>query len=1003
MKLREQKSRRINNNSMSKINLKLTSLIFVVALALFLSPETNAQQLSHKLGDIMVQLEPAEDPVTFAKRFETQAGIKITPQEILSRTLNIWLYTFDYTKLDEDQVLNAISSSKGVIAAQFNRLVHLRETIPNDPRFNDQWMWLNLGQSGGNSGADISLTKAWDFTTGGITVNGDTIVVAVLDSGVDLNHIDLRQNSWRNWDEIPGDGIDNDGNGYVDDIFGWNFSNNSPNVNNNATHGTAVAGMIGAIGNNTVGISGVNWNVKIMHLVRSGATESFVVQAYDYALQFRIKYNETQGKEGAFVVATNASFGIDNANPNQFPIWCNFYDAMGLHGVLSCGATSNSPVNVDISGDMPTGCPSEYLISVTATDNRDRRNFSGFGINSIEVAAPGQNVLSLTRNGGYAVTSGTSFASPTVAGLIALLYSYPCPNFGELIRSNPIEAAILIREALYQGVDKIPALEAELKYGGRINAFNSMEIFAALCSDCPVVTQSTASDATDSQVNLEWTFFGQENVEETLLLFRPKGSKNWLQVSETTSPLTLGGLEKCTEYEYSFINLCDTLVSDTSKIFEFQTLGCCEPLEIEILTSISTHEIFVGWFNNYNDIYELQYRMSGTTQWNSFLTSEPEMTIKGLAPCAIFELRVRSACFGIEVPFGPIQTLFTAGCQSCSDNEYCIPFIDRNFGEYISTIELNDWVFNNTNATPLYEDQDFIVTQLTIGESYALSITPGFLGTQYDEMLKAWIDLNGDGLFSEEELVLNSVSPTRERFTDTFRLSENLKENITKIRFSMFDDSPSLGACDSLKYGFVRDFCIQLSKPQCSPVSPIDTMNVTFTSAEIFWDSDPEYSLAFTYRYRREGSSAWSEEIATLAKSVILNNLLPCAEYEFQVRNICRFDTTAYRNDLQFTTQCPPNSVLEKPALDLQVYLFPNPFQTALSINIESRLGLTGKYSLQLYSIDGVLKNLVSIEDIIPGNQMLSLEVGQLPPGIYIIQIRNEKNEPLVTKKAIKI
>jgi serine protease len=983
----------------SPLSSLLMSILFVFSSVHF----SLAQQLTHKLGDIMVQLEPQEDPIVFSKSFETRTGMKIAPTEHLSRTLNIWLFTFDYATWDENALLLAVSSSKGVLAAQFNRLVHLRETVPNDPRFTDQWMWRNLGQSGGNPGADISLTKAWDFTTGGVTANGDTIVVAVLDSGVDLNHVDLRENSWRNWGEIPGDGIDNDGNGYVDDLFGWNFSNNSPNVNNNATHGTAVAGMIGAIGNNSVGISGVNWKVKIMHLVRSGATESFVVQAYDYALQFRIKYNQTQGQEGAFVVATNASFGIDNANPNQFPIWCNFYDAMGQHGVLSCGATSNSPVNVDVSGDMPTGCPSEYLISVTATDHRDRRNFSGYGINSIEVAAPGQNVLSLTRNGGYAVTSGTSFASPTVAGLIALLYAYPCPNFGNLIRSNPIEAAVLVREAIYLGVDKIPELINELTYGGRINAFNSMEIFAALCSDCPIVTQSLASGATNTTVHLDWSFFGQENVEQTKILFRPKGNSKWREVTDAVTPMTLGGLEKCTEYEYRFINFCDSLISDTSKIFEFQTLGCCDPLEIEEIVNLSDSEIFITWTDNFNDIYELQYRLAGSTQWNSFLTSEPNINIKGLAPCAIFEFRVRSACFGQEVPFGSIQTFFTAGCQSCSDNEYCIPFIDRNFGEYISAIELNDWVYNNSSASPFYEDQDFIVTQLTIGKSYALSMTPGFLGTQYDEMLKAWIDLNGDGKFTEDELILNSITPTREKFTDTFRLSENIKEGITKIRFSMFDDSPTLGACDSLRYGFVRDFCIQLSKPQCAPVSPIDTMNVTFTSAEIFWDSDPDFSLAFTYRHRRVGSNQWSEEIATLAKSVLLENLLPCADYEFQVRNICRFDTTSYRNDLVFTTKCLPNSIVETAPLDLQVQLFPNPFQHNLSLNLESKYGMSGTYFIQFYSMEGTLMNTMTLQSIGAGSQILPLETSKFPPGVYIIQVRNDKNQPLVTKKAIRL
>ena len=186
--------------------------------------------------------------------------------------------------------------------------ISLRSLIPDDPYFEDQW-----------GSVVMQLPQAWEeFGTGGLTVTGDTIVVAVIDDGFYLEHEDLKTNFWKNYKEIPGNGIDDDDNGYIDDFDGWNAYNHSGNMPSSTyyiQHGTSVTGVISGVGNNGIGICGINWNVKLMPVAGSSenedADEATIVEAYGYALEMRARYNETDGAEGAFIVSTNSSFGVD--------------------------------------------------------------------------------------------------------------------------------------------------------------------------------------------------------------------------------------------------------------------------------------------------------------------------------------------------------------------------------------------------------------------------------------------------------------------------------------------------------------------------------------------------------------------------------------------------------------------------------------------------------------------------------------------------------------------
>jgi PKD repeat protein len=462
--------------------------------------------------EVIVRLNKGVSPERVVSQMPPHFEFAIDSE--LSNHANIWLFKFDDKAVHVGEVLNQLYKINEVYLAQVNTLVELRQT-PNDPLYNNQWQHPR-----------IQSPDAWDITTGGTTATGEDIVVCIIESANVMGHPDLSPNRWINTAEVM-DGTDTDGNGYIDDVNGWNVSTNNHNIGT-GNHGTQVAGMIGARGNNGVGVAGANWNVKMMVVAGydSPFTQANIVAAYNYPLTQRLRWNQTQGAEGDFVVATNASWGVDGGNPNNYPVWCSFYNDLGAAGILNCGATTNNNWNVDNTGDVPTGCSSEFMIGVTATNNNDQIDFAGYGVNTIDVAAPGSNIYT-TQNGGsgYGYTSGTSFASPLTAGVIGLMYSIPCESFMAFVKSDPVNAARAVRDALYNGVDQNSHLLARVKTGGRINAKKAIDILMdELCDFTPqpptceigasatTITEGNTINFTDQSTGIpdswSWTFEG---------------------------------------------------------------------------------------------------------------------------------------------------------------------------------------------------------------------------------------------------------------------------------------------------------------------------------------------------------------------------------------------------------------------------------------------------------------------------------------------------------------
>jgi serine protease len=314
--------------------LKILMMVMLAAAVHAQSPEVVPGQALVRFAE-KTTLEQARgqfDPALF------------TVDDVLVKKLDIYLVKFD-AKLGVDHALDLLRGYPQLKWAQADHILKQR-AIPNDPSFSSQWDFQQV------SDADIDAPEAWDITTGGTDAGGNDIVVAVVDGGALLTHTDLVPNLWQNMLEVNGTaGVDDDGNGYVDDQNGWDGYANDGSIPTN-DHGTHVSGTIGARGNNGSMVTGINWNVKVMEVAASSSSTSVIQRGYGYVLDQKTLWLTSGGTQGANVVSTNSSFGVDLAfcTSGSYPTWNDLYNAMGEVGILSACATANANYNVDTQG-----------------------------------------------------------------------------------------------------------------------------------------------------------------------------------------------------------------------------------------------------------------------------------------------------------------------------------------------------------------------------------------------------------------------------------------------------------------------------------------------------------------------------------------------------------------------------------------------------------------------------------------------------------------------------
>jgi len=425
-----------------------------------------------------------------------------------------------------ERALSLIRSRPWVEYAEMNFKVHL-DVIPADTYFSSLWGLNNGGAQGGTIDADIDGPEAWEINTG-----SSVVIVAILDTGIDYTHVDLDANIWMNSSEsdaYKADGIDNDGNGYIDDWVGWDFNRgyappyhedndpmddyDDPTVPGGSEnyHGTHVAGIVGAEGNNGTGVTGVCWNVKLMALKicdwRGLSEAADAIHAIDYAIA-----------AGANII--NASWHLPYSDALLSAI-----NRARTSGIIFVAAAGNSYKNTDIYPQYPSCYDLDNIISVLSTDYNDQLSplFSNYGPYSVDLGAPGgtdpyeesYNIFSTKRGNDYQYHAGTSMAAPYVSGMAALLWSQrPGLSWWEN------------KTILLKSVDSLGSLLGKAQSHGRLNAYK------ALTYQTPVLP--AAPSDLDAQVypaefgyDIELTWLDNSNNESGFIIYRKSGNVFW--------------------------------------------------------------------------------------------------------------------------------------------------------------------------------------------------------------------------------------------------------------------------------------------------------------------------------------------------------------------------------------------------------------------------------------------------------------------------------------------
>ncbi len=965
-----------------------------------------AQQLDYRQGEVIFCLHKDADLAEVISRHDqhTSRSTQFKVERCLSNYLNIWKGSFDYTRIHEKKFVQALASDPDIVIAQLNHFLS-RRSIPNDPLLDNQWQWINMGVNGIED-ADIDADEAWDLSTGGLTIHGDTIVVASIDVGVDYAHQDLRDNLWTNSGEIPGNRVDDDENGYVDDYMGWNVLLENDNIEPELfaggipeTHGTEIFGIVGAVGNNDEGVTGVNWNVKVMNIFfNSDLNEADMIGAYAYILDQRRLYNETGGEKGAYVVATNLSYGDEELTPDDTPIWCSFYDSLGAQGIINCIATSNNPLNLDTLQDVPSSCSSEFMLAVTASDENDERTFAAYGKNDIDLAAPGDQVYT-TSIPDYGFVQGTSYAAPMVAGAIGMMYASPCGDLSALSKADPAAAARMARDLILNGVDKLDHLENEVASGGRLNVNNALLETMNTCTSCIAAFGHEVEAGRDNAV-ISWSV--SDSVSQTTLQYRLLSDTTWTTMEDVQSPVTVEGLSSCTEYAYQLITTCLDETSITTNILGFETNFCCEEPGDVVATMLSADGAQLTWDTILAaEDYLVRWTLDGDSlAWDSILIDQPAYQLTGLRECSEYLIQVQTLCMDGGVEFGDTTNLRTLGCGACLDSTYCVPTINATGDEWIEQVTFHT-LDNISGYNQGYGDfgGEFSTT-LKQGNSYPLVITPGFVDTTMEEFFFVWMDYNQDGVFDNDTELIHSADTAHVgTLTTNVRIPTTSAEGLTRMRILLLYEPVDdvVTPCGTeVDLGEMEDYCIEIvfDSLLCPPPENVDTINFMGTSTDITWEK-VDSAIAYTIRYRKVGDEEW-EEAADTANQYSLSELEECSEYEVQVQAVCAADTSGYTESFVFATQCETN--IDELAPDITVKVFPNPFVDYLTIDIDTGEALVGQ--MELIQLDGRRiwhQNLGSIT----GNQRFDVhQAGNLIPGIYLLKLNTSRGT--MVRKLIK-
>ncbi len=530
-------------------------------------------------------------------------------------------------------IKNTIERLPSVANISTNNVVRATEWS-NDPESSKLWGLNNQGQVingvAGTPDADIDLPEALAHAT-----VQTQVVVGIVDTGIDYNHPDLRDNMWKNPGEIAGNNRDDDGNGFIDDVYGFNFVNNTGNPMDDDEHGTHVAGTIAASLNNSQGVAGI----------ASGAAKLMAIKFLDangsgtYANAIRaLNYATMMSSRGVNLKVLNNSWGGYGTVP-ALEDAVNATNAAGMLFVASAGNESN-----DNDGEfkaIPASYAASNIISVAATNNLDElASFSNYGVATVDLAAPGVGILSTTPGNRYQSFNGTSMAAPHVAGALALAWA-----------CHPDKTSTEIQDALFGSVDALDSLDGSVATGGRLNVNNLLTALEDPILLAPLAPANlVVTDAGTDFIVLEWTD-SSDNEESFSIEISADGGETWdligiLELDTTTA--RIAGLESGSTYQFKVYASNSVGDSDSSNIAEAATLPLPEvpagPSDLTV-DGIGSQFVDLSWFDESDneDSFLIEISRNGGNTWESVMSLDADSTearVGGLASATSYQFRV---------------------------------------------------------------------------------------------------------------------------------------------------------------------------------------------------------------------------------------------------------------------------------------------------------------------------------------------------------------------------
>jgi PKD repeat protein len=710
------------------------------------------------------------------------------------------------TRTPIKDIILSMTSRRGILFAGPTYQIKLMVT-PNDTDFSKLYGMHNTGQTGGTSDADIDAPEAWDKTTG-----STDLIVAIIDTGINYNHEDLAANMWKNPGETAGNNKDDDGNGYVDDIYGFNSITNTGNPLDDNNHGSHCAGSIGGVGNNSKGVAGVCWKVKLMGLKfldSSGSGDtSDAVQCMDYALD--------QLNKGQKIVVTSNSWGGGGFDQNMF----DAIEAAGAKGCLFSAAAGNSSANNDTTATYPGNYNSNYVISVAATDHNDAlASFSNYGAKTVDLAAPGVNIYSCSKSTGYMQMSGTSMACPHVSGACALIKA-------ALPSATPLE----IKQLILDNVDTKSSLSGKCLTGGRLNVNKAISSAPAINADFTYVIKPFPNQRT---VDFTDTSSSSATINKWSWTFGDGGTSTLQNPSRTYSA----------NGSYSVkLTVTDSSGKTDS---ETKTVVIADPAPIDAQFSYTINDLQVA-FND--DSITQGTVQSWTWDFGDGVSSTAENPTHTYSNYGIYSVKLTvkdnipstdSITKAVELKDEP-----PAPCASAGEDYSMI---------WINKVELG--TLNNSSNAAGYTDFTKTVTapELKRGSSYNLNIT--ISTAQYTNWFKAYIDYNRDGDFADSGEVIYVIPQAQKVISagGAITIPANAVKGTARLRIQVknitTNNLPAPEPCETFAYGEVEDYYVKITEDCSTPVAnftySIDQCTANFTNTSSSADPIVAYSWAF--------------------------------------------------------------------------------------------------------------------------------------------------------------